>query len=119
MDYSPSTTKHKTKFNNTQHNKYNMPSRESVSEEIRARTEFATAVRQGIDALMGRCGYSRERATLALLKELNRGSGPESKPTDDEVCISFIRRSENENFLEIVSYAILYFVSNNWFLTAI
>lgn len=89
MDYSPSTIKHKkksnkTKFNNTQHNKYNMPSRESVSDEIRARTEFATAVRQGIDALMGRCGYSRERATLALLKELNRGSGPESKPTDDE-----------------------------------
>jgi len=61
-----------------------MPSRESVSEEIRARTEFTTAVRQGIEALMGRCGYSRERATLALLKELNRGNGPESKPTDDE-----------------------------------
>ena len=71
-----------------------MPSRESVSEEIRARTEFATAVRQGIDALMGRCGYSRERATLALLKELNRGNGPESKPTDDEVCISLIYRDE-------------------------
>lgn len=64
-----------------------MPSRESVSEEVRAKTEFTTAVRNGIDALMGRCGYSRERATLALLKELNRGNGPESKPKDDEVCI--------------------------------
>lgn len=62
-----------------------MPSRESVSEAIRARTEFTAAVRTGIDALMGRCGYSRERATLALLKELNRGSGPDCKPTDDEI----------------------------------
>eukprot|EP00536_Pseudo-nitzschia_multiseries_P011540 jgi/Psemu1/308321/fgenesh1_kg.399_\ len=66
-----------------------MPSRESVPEEIRARTEFVAAVRTGIDALMGRCGYSRERAVNSLLKELNRG--PESgaatwgKPTDDEV----------------------------------
>ncbi len=64
-----------------------MPSRESVSEEVRAKTEFTTAVRNGIEALMGRCGYSRERATLALLKELNRGTGAESKPTDNEVCI--------------------------------
>jgi len=63
-----------------------MPSRESVSETIRARTEFITAVRTGIDALMGRCGYSRERATLVLLKELNRGeNGPDSKPTDNEI----------------------------------
>mmetsp|Transcript_3600 Transcript_3600/g.7871 ORF Transcript_3600/g.7871 Transcript_3600/m.7871 type:complete len:265 (-) Transcript_3600:394-1188(-) len=67
-----------------------MPSRESVSEAIRARSEFATAVKIGIDALMGRCGYSRERAANALLKELNRGTGPDnngisSKPTDDEI----------------------------------
>mmetsp|Transcript_14417 Transcript_14417/g.36218 ORF Transcript_14417/g.36218 Transcript_14417/m.36218 type:complete len:247 (+) Transcript_14417:460-1200(+) len=62
-----------------------MPSRESVSEEVRAKTEFTTAVRNGIEALMGRCGYSRERATLALLKELNRGTGAESKPTDNEM----------------------------------
>lgn len=62
-----------------------MPSRESVSEEILARTEFTSAVRTGIDALMGRLGYSRERATMALLKELNRGNGTESKPTDDEI----------------------------------
>jgi hypothetical protein len=62
-----------------------MPSRESVSDEIRARTEFAAAVRNGIDALMGRCGFSRERATLALLKELNRGNGPDCKPTDEEI----------------------------------
>jgi len=62
-----------------------MPSRESVSEAVRARTEFATAVRTGIDALMGRCGYSRERAVLSLLKEINRGHGPDSKPTDDEI----------------------------------
>ena len=64
-----------------------MPSRESVSEETRARKEFTTAVRKGIEALMSRCGFSRERATMSLLKELNRGNGPESKPTDDEVCI--------------------------------
>ena len=66
-----------------------MPSRESVSDAIRARTEFATAVRTGIDALMCRCGYSRERATNALLKELNRGPECSSsfKPTDEEVRI--------------------------------
>lgn len=62
-----------------------MPSRESVSEEMRAKTEFTAAVRTGIDALMSRCGYSRERATLALLKELNRGNGPDCKPTDNEI----------------------------------
>lgn len=62
-----------------------MPSRESVSDEIRARTEFAAAVRNGIEVLMGRCGYSRERATLALLKELNRGNGPDCKPMDEEI----------------------------------
>ena len=70
-----------------------MPSRESVSEAIRARTEFTAAVRTGIDALMGRWGYSRERATLALLKELNRGSGPDCKPTDDEVSRFFRREA--------------------------
>jgi len=65
-----------------------MPSRESVPEEVRARTEFVAAVRTGIDALMGRCGYSRERAIHILLKEINRGQDSCStwgKPTDDEV----------------------------------
>jgi hypothetical protein len=62
-----------------------MPSQESVSSEVRARTEFAAAVRTGIDALMTRCGYSRERAVHALLKELNRDTASEGKPTDDEV----------------------------------
>lgn len=47
--------------------------------------EFSAAVRTGMNALMGRCGYSRERATMALLRELNRGYGPDCKPTDDEI----------------------------------
>lgn len=62
-----------------------MPSRESVPGTVRARMEFSTAVRTGIHALMSRCGYSRERAISALLKELNRGCGTDCKPTDDEV----------------------------------
>ena len=66
-----------------------MPSRESVPGTVRARIEFSAAVRTGVNALMSRCGYSRERAITALLKELNRGCGPDCKPTDDEVCSSF------------------------------
>uniref|UniRef100_A0A7S4EMM4 Uncharacterized protein n=2 Tax=Pseudo-nitzschia australis TaxID=44445 RepID=A0A7S4EMM4_9STRA len=62
-----------------------MPSRESVPEDFRARTEFIAAVRTGIDVLMGRCGYSRERAINVLLKELNRGPDSMGKPTDDEM----------------------------------
>lgn len=72
-----------------------------------AAAEFTAAVRIGVDALMTNCGYSRERATTALLKELNRtncnsnnsgssisnkscpnnrcGSPIHNKPTDDEV----------------------------------
>lgn len=68
-----------------------MPSRESVSGTIRAKMEFTTAVRTGVNALMSRCGYSRERAVSALLKELNRGHGLDSKPTDDEI-IDAMRR---------------------------
>jgi len=69
-----------------------------------AAAEFTAAVRIGVDALMTNCGYSRERATTTLLKELNRtncnsgssisnkscpnnrcGSPIHNKPTDDEV----------------------------------
>jgi hypothetical protein len=39
-----------------------------------AKTQFTLAVQIAIDALMNKCGYSRERATTALLKELNRSS---------------------------------------------
>jgi len=56
-----------------------------VSGTIRARMDFSAAVRTGMNALMDRCGYSRERATMALLRELNRGYGPDCKPTDDEI----------------------------------
>ena len=38
-----------------------------------AKERFATAVKDGISALMTRCGYSRERATSALLRELTKG----------------------------------------------
>jgi hypothetical protein len=93
-----------------------MPSRESVSETIRARTEFITAVRTGIEALMGRCGYSRERATLVLLKELNRGeNGPDSKPTDNEVCsLAFAwtnRTNNNWNAITWFTFVSHFFLS--------
>jgi len=55
--------------------------------------EFSAAVRTGMDALMGRCGYSRERATMALLRELNRGCGPDCKPTDDEIFYTMRRHN--------------------------
>jgi hypothetical protein len=56
---------------------------------------FVAAINQGMDALMNDCGYSRERAAMVLLRELQR-SGADCKkkptvssfrPTDDEVCI--------------------------------
>ena len=67
------------------------------SSQADAKNEFTSAVRIGIEALMNRCGYSRERAITALLKELNRNNdnikknnsisnSPNNKPTDDEVC---------------------------------
>lgn len=67
-----------------------MPSFESVSDADRAKTEFAAAVRTGIDALMARCGYSRERAVGALLKKISRGSDSSSsssiiKLKDEEI----------------------------------
>jgi hypothetical protein len=39
-----------------------------------AKTQFTLAVQIAIEALMNKCGYSRERATTTLLKELNRSS---------------------------------------------
>jgi hypothetical protein len=38
-----------------------------------AQSRFKQAVSQGIVQLMQQCGYSRERATAALLRELGRG----------------------------------------------
>mmetsp|Transcript_14234 Transcript_14234/g.20866 ORF Transcript_14234/g.20866 Transcript_14234/m.20866 type:complete len:288 (-) Transcript_14234:190-1053(-) len=48
-----------------------------------AKSKFMESVRRGVDDLMQHAGYSRERATSALLRELGRvGSTP---PTDDEI----------------------------------
>ena len=55
-----------------------MPSSESVSDAVRAKMKFATAVRTAMDDLMVRCGYSRERATNALLKKISRESDSSS-----------------------------------------
>jgi hypothetical protein len=52
----------------------------SISEQ---NAMFVTAVTEGVSVLMKRCGYSRERATSALLRELSRGESV--RPTDDEV----------------------------------
>jgi hypothetical protein len=56
--------------------------------------DFIAAVHRGMDALMNHCGYSRERASLVLLRELQRtekgtkterGTLLSLRPTDDEV----------------------------------
>jgi hypothetical protein len=41
-----------------------------------AKERFTKAVHEGITKLMRQCGYSRERATAALLRELGRGDVP-------------------------------------------
>lgn len=40
-----------------------------------AKSRFMLAVNKGITDLMQQCGYSRDRATAALLRELGRGDG--------------------------------------------
>ena len=58
-----------------------MPCHESIAD---AKATFVSAVSEGIVTLMQQCGYSRERATNALMRELNRG-GDHTRPTDKEV----------------------------------
>ena len=47
-----------------------------------AKSHFVEAVREGITVLTSQCGYSRERATSALLRELAKG---EDRPTEAQV----------------------------------
>lgn len=63
-------------------NRRNMPSQESVTD---AKQKFINAVMEGTSVLMERCGYSRERATSALLRELSRGEFDVIRPTDEEI----------------------------------
>lgn len=42
-------------------------------------SEFVAAVKNAVSLLTGRCGYSHERATSALLRELSRGDMPPSE----------------------------------------
>jgi len=57
-----------------------MPCEQSI---VEAKTNFATKVSDGIASLM-QCGYSRERATNALIRELNRGETC-IRPADEEI----------------------------------
>ena len=57
-----------------------MPSEQSIAS---AKATFVSKVSEGIAALMA-CGYSRERATNALMRELNRGDSS-ARPNDEEV----------------------------------
>jgi hypothetical protein len=58
-----------------------MPCQESIAD---AKAAFVTAVSDGISTLMQQCGYSRDRAASALMRELSRG-GDSTRPNDDEV----------------------------------
>ena len=53
---------------------------------LQAKNNFVSSIRVGIDELMTRAGYSRQRATDTLLRELGRGG---EIPTDQEVRLSF------------------------------
>jgi hypothetical protein len=93
-----------------------------------AKTQFTLAVQIAIEALINKCGYSRERATTTLLKELNRssnnsnsnsnsnnylaGSGSgcgaasanvNNKPTDDEVRIVYGTVPILDNIIFLIS----------------
>ena len=57
-----------------------MPCIQSIAD---AKASFASRVNDGIATLMA-CGYSRERATNSLLRELNRGESC-TRPSDEEV----------------------------------
>ncbi len=45
---------------------------DTATQSVKA--EFINAIQRGMDVLMNHCGYSRERATLTLLRELQRPS---------------------------------------------
>lgn len=50
---------------------------------MKAKAAFAVAVAHGIDSLMIKCGYDRERAIATLLRELSRGDL--TQPSDEEI----------------------------------
>lgn len=60
-----------------------------------AKARFVGSVSRGISVLMEECGYSRERATAALLREITRGdnsSSPDEKEVSLFLCCSVLRR---------------------------
>ena len=57
-----------------------MPCKESI---LNAKASFVGAVSEGIETLVEQCGYSRDRATSALMRELSRGDS--TRPSDREV----------------------------------
>lgn len=48
-----------------------------------AKAKFVETISLGVEVLMKECGYSRERATSALLREISRGDS--NPPGEDEV----------------------------------
>eukprot|EP00429_Kryptoperidinium_foliaceum_P012919 CAMPEP_0176042020 /NCGR_PEP_ID=MMETSP0120_2-20121206/20849_1 /TAXON_ID=160619 /ORGANISM="Kryptoperidinium foliaceum, Strain CCMP 1326" /LENGTH=239 /DNA_ID=CAMNT_0017375431 /DNA_START=240 /DNA_END=959 /DNA_ORIENTATION=+ len=63
-----------------------MPSQESL---FNAKASFVNAVTDGITTLMQQCGYSRDRATSVLMRELSRGDS--SRPSDEEIFDTMAR----------------------------
>jgi hypothetical protein len=62
-----------------------------------AQARFMQAVSQAITKLINECGYSRERAIAALLRELGRGDGGLLEQ-DEEVSETLFLACENESF---------------------
>jgi len=64
----------------------------SSSSVADAKAKFVSSVSRGIAVLMGEFGYSRERATTALLREIARSGGDAATimghaPTEQEVSL--------------------------------
>jgi hypothetical protein len=91
-----------------------------------AKTQFTLAVQIAIDALMNKCGYSRERATTALLKELNRSSSTSTSTSSSTNNVGSTSNNNNNNNnnnkptddeVRIVSYRVL--ILNTQYLTIV
>lgn len=54
-----------------------------------AKSRFMHSVKKGIAQLMQQCGYSRERATAALLREMGRGDVAFENQEVSETCRFF------------------------------
>jgi hypothetical protein len=84
-----------------------------------SKTEFVSTIRRGMDVLMKQYGYSRERASSVLLRELQRTSKGTTTGTTKRGIVMSARPTDNEvrERIKIYSMPVLVFtVFVNWIL---